>query len=257
MLEKISGVHAVLETIIAGERKIERIYLVQGVLKGKLKEIIDRARFSQIPIELIAPQKLSRLCGNDHHQGVMVMVRPYHFVDLSDLLAVSAEKKDPPFLLVLDQLQDPRNLGAIIRSAEGAGVDGLILTSKRTSPLSATVVTTSAGASEHMKICRIGNLVNTLDLLKSHGIWIVGTDPEGPKMMYDIDANDPLALVIGSEGKGLRSLVARSCDWLIKIPMAGHVQSLNASVAAALVLYEIRRQRSFCHTEKMNRLTQT
>ncbi|MBN2385111.1 23S rRNA (guanosine(2251)-2'-O)-methyltransferase RlmB [bacterium] len=245
MVDKISGVHAVFETLIADERKIEKIYLVRGVHKGKLKEIAERASFGGIPVELIDGVKLDRLCGHDHHQGVLAMVRPYHYVDLKDLLSVSINQKTAPFLLVLDQIQDPRNFGAIIRSAEGAGVDGLIITTRRTSPLSATVVKTSAGASEHMRICKVMNLVNTLEYLKTLGIWIIGADVSASQPLYDLDGREALALVIGSEGRGLRPLVARTCDWTVNIPMFGRVQSLNASVSAAIVLYEIRRQRNF------------
>ncbi|MFC1852137.1 23S rRNA (guanosine(2251)-2'-O)-methyltransferase RlmB [candidate division CSSED10-310 bacterium] len=245
MLEKISGVHAILEALTAEDRKIEQIYFNQGTRKGRLKEIEDKASFLNIPVEFIAPSQLTKLCGHNHHQGVLAMTRPFQYVDVETLLSLSVERTTPPFLLVIDQVQDPRNLGAIIRNAEGAGVDGIIMTKKRTSPLTEAVVQTSAGACEHLKICRVVNLVHNLEHLKTLGIWIIGADPHGSRTMYDIDGNDALAIVIGNENRGLRQLVKKTCDYLVKIPMFGSIKSLNVAASAALILYEIRRQRSF------------
>lgn len=244
-LEKISGVHAVLEALIADIKKIERICLLQGTQRGKLKEIEDRARFSGIAIDFITPTQLDRLSGNTHHQGVMAMVRPYHFVELNQLLSSSTEKSSPPFFLVIDQVQDPRNLGALLRSAESAGVDGIIMTARRTSPLSPVAIQASAGAAAHIRICRVVNLVDTLEHLKTLGIWIIGAEPTATKTIYDVSGKDAVAVVVGSEGPGMRRLVRETCDWLVRIPMFGKIESLNVSVSAALLLYEIRRQRSF------------
>lgn len=245
-LEKITGVHAVLEILVARDRKVDKLYLIHGTRRGRLKEIEDRALFLQIPVAFIAPSQLAKICGHNHHQGVLAMVRSYPFATLNEILSMSIKNKTAPFLLILDQIQDPRNLGAILRNAEGAGVDGIIITSRRSSAITSTVVKTSAGASEHLKICRVMNLVQTLETLKDLGIWIYGTDlHEATTSLYEVDGKDAIALVIGNEEKGIRPLVKKNCDWLIKIPMSGKIESLNAAASAALVLYEIRRQRSF------------
>jgi 23S rRNA (guanosine2251-2'-O)-methyltransferase len=244
-LEKIVGVHAVLEALVADEKKIETIYLIQGTRKGKLKEIEDRALFSGVETKYIAPSLLDRLSAHAQHQGVMAMVRPYRFIDVQQLVAETAEKNEPPFLLVIDQVQDPRNLGALLRNAEAAGVDGVIVTDRRTSPLSPVAVKASSGAASHLKISRVVNLVSTLEQLKTQGLWIVGAEPKATKTIYDLHGRDPVAVVVGSEGPGLRRLVRETCDWLVQIPMFGVVESLNVSVSAAILLYEIRRQRNF------------
>lgn len=242
-MEKIIGVHAVLETLIANEKNIEKVYLAHGNRRGKLKEIEDRALMLEIPLDFITPKQIIKLCGSQRHQGVMAIVRPHKYLELQNLLQKSIANKKPPLFLVIDQIQDPRNLGAILRTAEGAGVDGVILTKRRTAPFSAIVAKTSSGAINHLNICRVSNLVNALEKLKELGIWIVGTVPNTDKNIYELKGNDAMAIVIGSEGKGLRRLVMETCDTLVQIPMSGKIASLNASVAAAIILYEIKRQR--------------
>jgi len=245
-LDKVTGVHAVLEIIMAQDRKIEQIYLIHGTRRGRLKEIEDRALFLGIPVATLAPKQIAKICGHNRHQGVLAMVREYPFVTLNDIFASSIKSKTSPFILVIDQVQDPRNLGAILRSAEGAGVDGVITTSRRTSAISSTVVKTSAGGCEHLKICRVMNLVQVLEKLKDLGIWIYGTDlHESTNSLYEVDGTNAIALIIGNEEKGIRPLVKKHCDWLVKIPMSGKIESLNVAASAAVMLYEIRRQRSY------------
>lgn len=244
-LEKVIGIHAVLEVLLADEAKIEQIYLVFGSRTERHKEIEERAAMAAIPVDYIAAAQITRLSGLTHHQGVMAMVRPHRLVDLQSLLQRATQRQESPFFLVIDQIQDPRNLGAVLRSAEAAGVHGVIMTSKRTSPLTPVALQASAGAAAHLDICRVVNLVQTLEHLKTLGFWIVGTDSNATRTIYDVDGQDAVAIVVGSEGQGMRRLVRETCDWIVSIPMNGKIDSLNVSVSAAITLFEIRRQRSY------------
>ncbi|MGC2499901.1 MAG: 23S rRNA (guanosine(2251)-2'-O)-methyltransferase RlmB, partial [Acidobacteriaceae bacterium] len=191
---------------------------------------------------------LTRLAQTTAHQGVVAIVRERDFLDLEDLLTVPGDSPEPRLVLALDGVEDPQNLGALLRTAEGAGVDGVLLTERRSAPLSAVAVKASAGAAEHLRLARVVNLVRALETLKEHNLWIVGLDERGDRDYDRFDFTSNTVIVLGREGAGLHDLVRRTCDHLLRIPMAGHVDSLNVSAAGAVVLFEAARQRRATHS---------
>ena len=242
----IMGRNAVKEALRSG-RSIDRI-LVNKELDGSLRELVNMARDRNIQLREVDKAKLDALCmpfghgskpGN--HQGIVAQVPGVEYCEVEDILAVARERGESPFLILLDGIEDPHNLGSILRSAECAGVHGVILPKRRSASVTAAACKASAGAVEYIKVARVANLADTMRQLKAKGLWLAGADMAGTPMTQ-ADMKGPLGLVIGSEGEGLGRLVRESCDFLVSIPMAGHLDSLNAAVAAAILMFEKRRQ---------------
>ena len=224
-------------------RSLNKIYLRAGVQGGSIAKIQALAKERGVPVEAARPEKLDQLAGGIRHQGVAALAAPVAFSTLEDALARAAEKGEDPFLLLLDELQDPQNVGALIRSADASGVHGVLLPKRHGSPLNAVVDKVSAGAVSYVPIVSIGNISQTLQSLKERGFWVAGADMDGSEPYYKARLTGPMVLVVGAEGKGLGRLVKETCDILVRIPMAGGVNSLNASAAGAILLYEVVRQR--------------
>jgi len=245
MREILYGRNAVKEALRAERRRFYKLVLAEGVrVAGAVADIVDIAEQRQIPLQRVERCKLDELGVN--HQGVAAEVSPYPYIDLEDILAAPEEKREVPLLLLLDCLQDPQNLGTLLRTAEAVGVHGVVTPRRRAAGVTPAVVNSSAGAVEHLLVARVTNLVRTMEKLKERGLWIVGLEnvPEA-KAHHEVDLNVPLALVVGSEGRGMRRLVRKACDFLIRLPMRGQVGSLNAAVAGSIALYEVRRQRGW------------
>jgi 23S rRNA (guanosine2251-2'-O)-methyltransferase len=235
----ILGIHPVYEALVRGERPIERIHLRRGAASGRLRRILEMAESRGIPVRREDTDRLDRESGGRLHQGVMALAGGVlRTVPLSQLLEAPS-----PLIVVLDHVQDPQNLGAVIRTAETAGATGLVVTARRSAPLSPAVARASAGAVEHVAIHRAGNLVAALREMKGKGIWVVGVDPGGESLWTAFDYRSPVALVLGGEHRGIRRLVRESCDVRVRLPLGGRVESLNVSVAAGIVLFEAVRQR--------------
>lgn len=239
--EYIVGRNPVLE-VLKTEKEIEKIYVSKGELKGSIKKIISIAKDKKIVIQYVDKKKLDQIANGINHQGVAALVTPYDYCSIDDILNKAKESEKPPFIIILDGIEDPHNLGSIIRTAECAGADGIIIPKRRAAQVTETVYKSSAGAVEHMLIAKVSNIPNTIDRLKEEGLWIYGADANGENYYFDVDLKGPVALVIGSEGKGISRLVKEKCDFLVKIPMYGKVSSLNASNAASILIYEVVRQ---------------
>lgn len=245
MSEKIYGRKPVLEAIRSGQRAISRVYLLQGSRDAALDQVEMHAKSRSIPVSLETRHRMDTLAAQENHQGVIAVVDDFKYADLQDVLDTARDKNQPVFVLLLDEIEDPHNLGAIIRSADAAGVHGVVIPKNRAAEVNATVLKSSAGASGHVTTVRVANINDTIKKLKEAGVWVVGTDVEATKYFYEYDYRQPVAIVIGNEGRGLRRLVKENCDDLVKIPMAGKMSSLNASVASALLLFEVTRQREW------------
>ncbi len=241
-MEVLYGLHPVEEAIRSGSRRLDHVSVARERRDDRLERLIDLCRKAGVRVSLEPRDQLTRLARTDAHQGVLAVVRERTFLSIEDLLA-PAEPGKHRFFLALDGIEDPHNLGALLRTADGAGVDGVILPERRSAPISATVAKTSAGASEHVQIARITNLVRTLEQMKQHHVWVIGLDERGTPDYTDYDFRSDCVLVLGREGAGLHDLVKKTCDHLLRIPMAGQVSSLNVSVAGAVVMYEAMRQR--------------
>lgn len=240
--EFIAGKNPVLEALQAG-RPLSKILLAQGLKQSSVKEIMSLARTRQIPYQFVARERLDFLVPGNIHQGIVAQAGAKEYVDWEEIVEKALQKGTDPFLVLLDGLEDPRNLGAILRTAEAVGVDGVIIPKHRSVSLTAAVARSSAGAVEYVPVARVPNLPLIMDRLKEKGYWIVGTDSQAEQKYFEADLKGPLAVVLGSEGKGLGKLVKEKCDFLVSIPMLGQVNSLNVSVAGALLFYEIIRQR--------------
>jgi 23S rRNA (guanosine2251-2'-O)-methyltransferase len=236
----ICGINPVLEALSSGDRHFDRLLIAKGLRNRRISEAISRASRLAIPLRFETRETLDRMAGAVPHQGLIAVVSPRPASTLEDLLATA---RDPPLFVVLDGVEDPRNLGAILRSAEAAGCDGVLLPDRHNAGLSETVNRASAGALEHVRLARIGNVVQSLEALKARGVWVVGFDAAGTERWDAVDYRRPVALVLGGEGKGMRRLVREHCDHLVSLPLFGHVASLNVSVAAGIALYEVIRQR--------------
>jgi 23S rRNA (guanosine2251-2'-O)-methyltransferase len=236
MSEWISGRNPVYETLRAGRRRASRLMVAQGAqLKGRLAEIIRICKDKEIFTEFVGRNRLDLLGGV--HQGVALEVSSYPYCDLKDILEQTDQREEAPFLLLLDALQDPQNLGTLLRTAEIVGVHGVLLPFKRTATITPAVVSASSGASEHLLIAQV-NLAQSIRLLKEEGIWVVGLESgEQAQLPGQIRLDGPIALVVGNEGEGMRALVRDSCDWLLRLPMRGRIDSLNAAVAGSVALY--------------------
>jgi 23S rRNA (guanosine2251-2'-O)-methyltransferase len=239
-MEILFGLHPVEEALRSGTRKFDHVCIARERQDIRLERLIQACRDAGVKMRLDTRDQLTKLARTEAHQGVVAIVRARQFLDVDDLLK---ETKKNQLLLAVDGIEDPQNLGALLRSAEGAGVDGVVVTERRSAPLSPVAVKASAGAAEHIKIARVVNLVRTLEDLKKKGLWCIGLDERGTMDYDQFDFNVGCVLVLGREGAGLHDLVRRTCDHLLRIPMAGRVASLNVSAAGAVVLYEAARQR--------------
>ncbi len=235
------GIHAVDEALRAYPEKIERIIVQRGRKNPRIQEIIDLAKRSRVRIGFEERSWMDAKCEGGRHQGILCYAAAMVSLSFEEILQ---EAKSPGLLVVLDGIEDPRNLGAILRSAEAAGADGVLLPRRRSAGLSATVVKASAGAASHVKVARISNIAQLLDALKNEGYWIAGLDAGADRPVWEADFTVPAALVLGSEGRGLRRLAKEKCDFLVSLPICGNVDSYNVSVAAGMVLYEVIRQRA-------------
>ncbi len=240
-MQIIFGIHAVEEALAARGRSFEYIAVASGRGDARIQKIAQLCRSAGVPVRTIPRDQLTRLARTASHQGVVAVTAEKTYAELEDLLARKRAKYS--FLLVLDGVEDPHNLGAIIRTAEGAGADGIIIPERRAVGVTATVVKASAGASEYLPIAKVTNVSRTIEDLKAQNIWTVGLDERGDKLYDQIDYNMDCALVLGAEGHGLHEQIRKKCDFLVSIPMLGKVPSLNVSVAAAIVMYEVARQR--------------
>jgi len=238
----IVGRKPVLEAINSGD-ELEQIYILYGQ-KGNIIDAIRVAAIKRgIKINLIPLEKFRILIQNTNAQGIAAIKPAYKFHSLDDIISVSKSSSNP-LILILDSIQDTHNVGAILRTAECSGVNGIIVTRHNSAPINATVVKTSAGATEHVKIAMVNNLANTIKVLKERKFWIVGSSLDNAKLYTEVDFTIPIALIVGNEEKGIRKLTADKCDFLVKIPMAGKLQSLNVSVATGILLFEVMRQRA-------------
>ena len=240
--ELIEGRNAVIEALRAG-RAIDKIFIARGDVDKTLGHIASKAREKGIVVVESDRRKLDFMSQTKAHQGVIAVCAVRDYCSIEDILALAAERGEPPFVIVCDEISDPHNLGAIIRTAECAGAHGVIIPKRRSAGLTAIVGKTSAGAVSYMPVARVANLPAALKELKKQGVWIYGTAAEGTTPLYGADLRGPAAIVIGSEGSGMGRLVRETCDFLVSIPMKGRISSLNASAAAAILLYEAVRQR--------------
>ena len=240
---QLEGRNAVLEVLKSG-RDIEKIIVQKGNVEGTIRRIAGMARERGIVIQEAARQKLDEMSQTKNHQGVIAIVSEHEYAEVDDILRSAAEKGEKPFIIILDNITDPHNLGAVIRTAECAGAHGVIIPKRRSVGLTAVVGKTSAGALEYMPVARVTNIARTIEELKKQGVWVACADMDGEDY-YDASLDGAIALVIGSEGEGVSRLVKEKCDFTVSIPMYGKISSLNASVAGALLMYEVVRQRNY------------
>jgi 23S rRNA (guanosine2251-2'-O)-methyltransferase len=240
----VHGIHPVLEALRARPGDIERVYVLEGSMPPRAAaEILSRARDAQVRVERVPRERLQALVEGGVHQGVAARLREFAYATVEEVLARATASGRPPLVVVLDGLQDPHNLGAVIRSADALGAHGVVLPKDRSVGVTPAVARASAGAVEHVPVARVTNLSRALEELKSAGLWVAAADPAGDQLLWGARLDGPLAVVIGAEGAGVRPGVLKHCDLRLRIPMEGRVASLNASVSAALVLYEVARQR--------------
>ena len=244
MADLVYGLNAVLEALQAGVAA-ERLLMAETLKGPKREQIVALAKRLNVPVRLVSRETVERAARSDKTQGVLLYLKAFEYATLEDILSRSTARQEPPLLALLDGIEDPHNLGAILRAADGAGLHGVILPKRRAVGVTATVLKTSAGAALHVPVARVSNLAYTIEALKQRDIWVVGADQNAEHVLFETDLTLPLGFVIGSEGKGLHRLVREKCDFLVRIPMFGQVNSLNAAVAAALLFFEARRQRGF------------
>ena len=238
----ILGRNAVIEAL-KSDRTIECLYVSKGDLEGSIKVALGLAKDKGVVVKEADRRKLDTMCEGLNHQGIVAKVTPFKYCEVNDILEFAEKKEEKPFIIILDEIEDPHNLGSIIRTAELCGVHGIIIPKRRNVGVTSTVYKCSAGAIEHMKIAKVTNINATIDMLKEKGIWIYGADIEGKDYSYNTDFSGPCALIIGSEGKGISNLTLKKCDLLVKIPMVGKINSLNASVAGGIMMYEVLKGR--------------
>lgn len=237
------GRNSVMEAL-KGQREIDKILVQKGEKEGSVIKIISLAKSKAVVVQEVEKAKLDELTGREKHQGVLAYVAAHEYATVDDILEDAKEKGEAPFILILDNIQDPHNLGAIIRTAHNAGVHGIIIPKRRAVGLTGTVAKSSAGALEYMKVAKVSNIVQTIRELKERGLWIACADMDG-KTLYEENLTGPIGIVVGSEGEGVSKLTKENCDYIVSVPMYGKVTSLNASVAASLMVYEVVRQRNF------------
>lgn len=238
----VIGRNAVIEAL-KGERTIETLYIANSKLEGSINTIVSLAKEKRIIIKEVDKKKLDSMCNWAVHQGVIAKVTPFKYSEVPDILALAEEKGEAPFIVILDEVEDPHNLGSIARTAELFGVHGIIIPKRRSASVSATVYKSSVGAIEHVKIAKVTNLNATIEELKEKGIWVYGADIRAEEYSYQVDFSGPCAIIIGNEGRGISKLTVQKCDKLIKIPMVGKINSLNASVAGGIMMYEVLKGR--------------
>lgn len=240
--DQVIGRNSVLE-LLESDKDINKIFIQKGEKHGSINKIISMAKQKKVIIAEVDKQKINTLAPNMNHQGVIAIVPPFNYSEVEDILEEAETRNESPFIVILDGIEDVHNLGSIIRTAETAGVHGIIIPKRRAASVNSTVNKVSAGAVSHMKIARVNNINETIKELKEKGIWICGTDMDTKTYYYDQDLKGPIAIVIGSEGYGMSRLVKENCDFLVKIPMKGKITSLNAAVSAGIVIYEAVKQR--------------
>lgn len=241
--EWIIGRNAVLEALRT-ERAMNKIWVSDSARGNQINELQRLAKQNGVVVQFVPKKRLDHLAETTNHQGIVASIAAYDYATLDDLFLKAESLGESPFFLMLDEIEDPHNLGSMLRTADVTGVHGIIIPRRRSVGLTATVAKASTGAIEHVPVVRVNNLAQTIEQLKERGIWFVGADMKGEQDFREVDYEMPLALVIGSEGKGLSRLVQKKCDFLVHLPMKGHVTSLNASVAAAILMYEVFRKRS-------------
>lgn len=237
----VEGRNPVLEAIKSG-RTIEKIYMAKGAVDGSLRMITAMAKDRGIVINEVERKRLDDMSETGGHQGIIALVSPYVYSDVDEILNKAKIKDEPPFIIILDEIEDPHNLGSIIRTANLSGAHGVIIPKRRAASVTAAVAKASAGAIEYTLVAKVTNINQTLKELKEKGLWIAGLDMDG-EICYEKDLKGPIAIVVGSEGKGISKLVKENCDMVVRIPMSGDIDSLNASVAGGIMMYEIQRQR--------------
>ncbi len=238
----IIGRNAVME-LLKSDRTIESLYIANGHMEGSIKAIINIAREKGLVLKEVDRKKLDIMSGGTNHQGVIAQVTPYKYCEIPDMLNLAKKRGQDPFIVILDEIEDPHNLGSIIRTAELCGVHGIIIPKRRNVGITSTVYKCSVGAIEHMRIAKVTNINAAIDELKKEGLWIYGADIAGDEYSYEVNFSGPCAMVIGSEGRGISKLTLKKCDKLVKIPMIGKINSLNASVAGGIMMYEILKGR--------------
>ena len=241
--DQVEGRNAVLELLESG-KDINKIFITKGEKHGSINKIIGIAKERRIIMVEKDKRQMEEMAQTENYQGVIAIVPPFEYCEVEDILQTAKERNEDPFVLLLDGIEDPHNLGSIIRTAETAGVHGIIIPKRRAASVNSTVSKVSAGAVQHMKVARVTNLTETIKDLQEAGLWIIGTDMDAKTTYYDQDLTGPICLVIGSEGFGMSRLVKENTDILVKIPMKGKITSLNASVSAGIVMYEAVKQRS-------------
>lgn len=240
--EIIAGRHPVIEALKSG-REVSRVLIAENINEQSVRELLKLCKKMKVKVQRVAKNELSsRVKGN--HQGVIAYVKPYEYANLNDIFKRAEQKGELPFFIILDELEDPHNLGSIMRTADATGVHGIIIPKRRSVGLTTTVAKTSAGAIEYIPVVRVTNITNTIEQLKERNVWVVGTDMENSDDYRTLDGETAIAIVIGNEGRGISRLVKEKCDWLVSLPMIGHVSSLNASVASGILMYEIYRKRN-------------
>jgi 23S rRNA (guanosine2251-2'-O)-methyltransferase len=242
MSEYIVGKNPVLEALRSG-RSINKIWIAEGSQKGVTGQITALAKEAGVTVQIVPRKKLDQVAEGESHQGVLAYIAAYDYVELDEILRRAESSGEPPFLVILDEIEDPHNLGSILRTADATGVHGVIIPKRRSAGLTSTVAKASAGAIEYVPVARVTNIARTIDDLKERNIWVMGTDASGEEEFRQARLDMGIALVIGSEGRGMSRLIREKCDFTVKLPMVGHVTSLNASVAGALLMYEVYRQR--------------
>lgn len=239
--EIIAGKNPVLEAL-RSTRDINKIWIAEGVKKSGINEVLDLAKERGVIVQFVPKKKVDQL-SSENHQGIVASVAAYNYAEIDDLFKLAEKRGEDPFFIILDELEDPHNLGSIMRTADAVGAHGIIIPKRRSVSLTAVVAKASTGAIEYIPTVRVNNLSQTVEELKERGVWIAGTDAKGSVDYRKMDATLPLAVIIGSEGRGISRLLKEKCDFLYNLPMVGHVTSLNASVAASLLMYEVLRKR--------------
>ncbi len=242
--DQIEGRNAVIE-LLESDKDINKIYITKGEQKGSINKIIAMANEKKVIIVEKDKRQMDLMAQTENHQGVIAIVPPFEYSEIEDILELAKIKNEKPFILILDGIEDTHNLGAIIRTAEIAGVHGIIIPKRRAASVNSTVSKVSCGAVQYMKIARVNNISDSINKLKENGVWVCGTAIDAKSYYFEQDFKEPIAIVIGNEGKGMSQLVKKNCDFLVKIPMKGKIQSLNASVSTGIVVYEVLKQRNF------------
>lgn len=240
--DQIEGRNSVLELLESG-KDINKIFITRGERHGSINKIIAMAKENKVIVVEKEKRQMDEMAQNQNYQGVIAIVPPFEYCEIEDIIQEAKNKEEDPFVIILDGIEDPHNLGSIIRTAETAGVHGIIIPKRRAAMVNSTVNKVSAGAVQHMKVARVTNISDAMDKLKQNGLWICGTDINTTTYYYNQDLTGPIGIVIGNEGNGISEKVKKNCDFLVKIPMKGKITSLNASVSTGIIIYEAVKQR--------------